>query len=101
MEVWRYRSAIFFISALDGGESSASYPGPFTPYPRDRAAGIHWIGDSESVCLKAVEKSLTLSVQRGYIMRTSVSQVDVKRPPASELVVTGSWKGDLSMEAAE
>jgi hypothetical protein len=30
-------------SALDGGEWSASRPGRFTP--RERAPGIHWIGD--------------------------------------------------------
>jgi hypothetical protein len=33
---------IFLISALDGGEWSASHPAPFTP--RETASGTHWIG---------------------------------------------------------
>jgi hypothetical protein len=32
----------FLISALDGGEWSASHPGRFTP--GERAPGTHWIG---------------------------------------------------------
>jgi hypothetical protein len=33
---------VFLISALVGGEWSASSPGPFTP--GERAPGNHWIG---------------------------------------------------------
>jgi hypothetical protein len=39
---WRNSSTHSLISALDGGEWSASRPGRFTP--RKRAPGIHWIG---------------------------------------------------------
>jgi hypothetical protein len=39
---WRYSSTRSFISALDGGEWSASRPGHFNP--RERAPGTHWIG---------------------------------------------------------
>jgi hypothetical protein len=35
-------SRIFFTSALNGGEWSASRPGSFNP--RERAPGTHWIG---------------------------------------------------------
>jgi hypothetical protein len=39
---WRYSSTHSLISALDGGESSASCPGRFTPM--ERAPDIHFIG---------------------------------------------------------
>jgi hypothetical protein len=39
---WRYSSTHSLISALDGGEWSASRPSRFTP--RERAPGTHWIG---------------------------------------------------------
>jgi hypothetical protein len=43
----------FLISALDGGELSASHPGRFTPRPAgETAPGTHWIGGW--VCLRAV-----------------------------------------------
>jgi hypothetical protein len=46
----------FLISALDGGECSASHPGRFTP--GERAPGTHWIGGwvGLRVDLDAVEK---------------------------------------------
>jgi hypothetical protein len=39
---WMYRSTFLMISALVGGEWSASRPGHFTP--GERAPGAHWIG---------------------------------------------------------
>jgi hypothetical protein len=47
----------FLMSALDGGEWSALYPGHFTP--GGRAVGIHWIGGwmHFTAGLDAVEKS--------------------------------------------
>jgi hypothetical protein len=45
-DVWRSGGIallIFLISALDGGEWSASCPDRFTP--RERAHSAHWIGD--------------------------------------------------------
>jgi hypothetical protein len=39
---WRYSSTHSLISALDGGEWSASRPGHFNP--RERALCTHWIG---------------------------------------------------------
>jgi hypothetical protein len=39
---WMYSSTHYLISALDGGEWSASRPGRFIP--RERAPGTHWIG---------------------------------------------------------
>jgi hypothetical protein len=41
LEEWRY-SATLSLTALDGGEWSASCPGRFTP--RERAPVTHWIG---------------------------------------------------------
>jgi hypothetical protein len=40
---WGVQLHTFLTSALDGSEWSASRPGRFTP--RERAPGIHWIGD--------------------------------------------------------
>jgi hypothetical protein len=40
--MWMYRSTFFLISALVGGEWSASRSGRFTP--RERASDTHWIG---------------------------------------------------------
>jgi hypothetical protein len=40
---WRYSSTHSLISGLDGGEWSASRHGRFTPPPRGRATGTHWI----------------------------------------------------------
>jgi hypothetical protein len=42
MGEWMYSSSHSLISALDGGEWSASRPGRLTP--RERAPGNHWIG---------------------------------------------------------
>jgi len=39
---WRYSSMHSMISALDGGERSASRPDRLTP--KERAPGTHWIG---------------------------------------------------------
>jgi hypothetical protein len=39
---WRYSATHSLISALDGGEWSASRPGRFTP--KERHIGTHWIG---------------------------------------------------------
>jgi hypothetical protein len=41
MGEWTYRSTFFLISALGGGERSASSPGRFTPW--ERALGTHCI----------------------------------------------------------
>jgi hypothetical protein len=40
---WRYSSAHYLTSALDGGEWSASHPGRFTL--TERIPRTHWIGD--------------------------------------------------------
>jgi hypothetical protein len=41
-ETFRYTLHAFLISAVDGGEWSASRPARFTP--RERSPGTHWIG---------------------------------------------------------
>jgi hypothetical protein len=50
-DIWRNGviAPPFFISVLDGCESSAPYPGPLIPpYPREIAPSMPWIGGSET-----------------------------------------------------
>jgi hypothetical protein len=58
---WRYNSTHSLISALDGGEWSASRPGRSTP--RERAPGTYWIG--------------------GWVYLRAVLEAVVKRIPSS------------------
>jgi hypothetical protein len=70
-----YSSTHSLISALDGGEWSASRPGRFTP--RERAPGAHWIGylvDSKAG-LDAVVKRKILSLCRDSIARRYTTEL--------------------------
>jgi hypothetical protein len=76
---WRYSSTHPLISALDGGEWSASRPAPFTP--RERAPGTHWIGGwvGPRACLVSVVKRKILSPRRGSNPRTPIVQLLAQR----------------------
>jgi hypothetical protein len=62
------------ISALNGGEWSASRPNRFTP--RERASGIHWIGGwvGPRAVLEAVAKRKNPSLRRESNPRTPIVQ---------------------------
>jgi len=63
LEEWRY-SSTHSLTALDGGEWSASCPGRFTP--RERAPGTHWIGGwvGPRLCLDAVVRRKIPGMQK-------------------------------------
>jgi hypothetical protein len=70
-----YSSIHPLISALDGGEWSASSSGNFTP--KERALGTHWIGGwvgSRAVLDAVVKKNL--SPRRETNPRTAIVQLD-------------------------
>jgi hypothetical protein len=76
---FRYSSTQSLISALDGGEWSASRPGRFTP--RERAPRTHWIGDwvdSRAVLDAVVERKIP-SPSRESNPRTSIMQPAAQR----------------------
>jgi hypothetical protein len=75
MGKWRYSSIHSLISALDGGEWSASRPGRFTP--RERAPGTHWIGGW--VGLRA---TLDAVVKRKFSIPNRVTPDHLARSPA-------------------
>jgi hypothetical protein len=68
----RYNSTHSLISALDGGEWSASRPGRFTP--RERAPGTHWIGGwvGPRAVLDAVVKRKIHTSRRESNIRTPI-----------------------------
>jgi hypothetical protein len=68
---WRYSCKNSLISAIDGGEWSASRPGRFTH--RERAPGTHWIGGwvGPRATLDAVVKRKILSPRRDSNHRPS------------------------------
>jgi hypothetical protein len=76
---WMYSSAHSLISALDGGEWSASCPGLFTP--RERAPGTHWIGGwvGPKAVLEAVVKRSIPSPRRKANPRTPIVQAVAQR----------------------
>jgi hypothetical protein len=76
VEVWLHA---FLISALDGGEWSASSPSRFTP--RERAPGTHWIGGwlSPRVVLDAVVKRKIPSPRRESNPKTPIVQPVAQR----------------------
>jgi hypothetical protein len=79
MEEWRYSSTHSLISALDGGEWSASRPNHFTP--RERAPSTHWIGGwvGPRDVLDAVVKRKIPSPRRESNPRTPVVQPVAQR----------------------
>jgi hypothetical protein len=79
MEEWRYSSTHSSISALDGGEWSASPPGRITP--KERAPGTHWIGGwvGPIAVLVAVVKRKIPSSRRESNPRTPIVQPVTQR----------------------
>jgi hypothetical protein len=69
-----------FISALDGGEWSASRPGRFTP--RERAPSIHWIGGwvGPRAVLDTVVKKKIPSPRRESNLRIPIVQPVAQSP---------------------
>jgi hypothetical protein len=69
----------FLISALNGGEWSASHPGRFTP--RERAPGTHCIGGwvGPIAVLDAVVKRKILSPRRESNPKTPIVQPVAQR----------------------
>jgi hypothetical protein len=78
-----YRVEVYFhaflLSALDGGEWSASRPGRFTL--RERTPGTHWIGVrvGRRAVLDAVVKRKIPSPRRESNLRTPVVQPVTQR----------------------
>jgi hypothetical protein len=73
---WKYSSTHSLTSALDGGEWSALRRGCFTPSPRERAPGAHWIGGwvGPRAILDAVVKRKIPSSRRESNPRTPIVQ---------------------------
>jgi hypothetical protein len=76
---WMYNSAHSLISALDGGEWSASRPDHFTP--REWASGSLWIGGwvGPRAVLDAVVKRKIPSPRRETKPRTPIVQAVAQR----------------------
>jgi hypothetical protein len=76
---WWYSSTHSLISALDGGEWSASRPSRFTPKERD--PGAHWIGGwvGPRVVLDAMVKREILSSRQASNPRTPIIQPVAQR----------------------
>jgi hypothetical protein len=74
IEEWRFSSTHSLVSALDGGEWSASRPGRFTP--SERAPGNHWIGGwvGPRAVLDAVVERKIPSPRRESNPRTPIVQ---------------------------
>jgi hypothetical protein len=78
-EEWRYRSTHSLISALEGGEWSASHPGRFTSW--ERAHGTHWTGGwvGPWAVLDAAVKIKIPSPRREPKPRTPIVQLVAQR----------------------
>jgi hypothetical protein len=83
---WRYSTTHYLMSALYGGEWSASRPGRFTP--RERAPGTHWIGGwvGSRAVLYAVLNRKIPSPRRESNLKTPIVQSIAQRD--TDLVIT-------------
>jgi hypothetical protein len=79
---------IFFTSALDGGEWSASRPGRFTP--GERTPGTHWIGGwvDPRAGLDDMEK-------RKFLTLPGLELLPLGRPSRSQLLYRLRYPGSI------